>query len=339
MLSSGLALAMQPAVPSGSATPFELRWDAPVECPGEADVRAAIERHLAATLESPRGDGMRVDAVARTAGDGKWRVELVVQRDEGRSERVIDGAKDCADAVETASLVVAIAIDPDVALRDPNAVVPVPAAEPGPPTTTTTTPTATATPTLTSTSTLTLTPSRESPRRLPLRGAVGLRGDVGFGAMPTVGFGGTLFLDLLIGNRGRVGVGGSISGAPVLQIDPEGSARFLRWTVEARGCPVFGVRRWLEVLPCFGVQAGQTRVDVRGLAKATDPRHTWVAPLAQVAVVFVPHPNVGVWVGAYALVPITRHEYQVATGDTVQTLHTTSPVAGGALVGIEARFP
>jgi hypothetical protein len=332
-----LGLAMQPAGPPDAAVPkdaFALRWDAPPECPREADVRAAIERHLAATLESPRGDGLRVDAVARVREDGRWRVELVVEGGEGRSERVIGGTRDCAEAVETAALVVAIAIDPDVALRDPNAVVPAPTTTT---TTTTTTPTTTTTtattPTPTSTSTSTKRP------RLRLRGAVGVRGEVGGGTMPSVSGGGTLFVDLLIGARGRVGVGASITGAPTLQLDGDASARFLRWTVEVRGCPVFGVRRWLEIVPCVGVQVGQTRVDVRGLVNESDPRHVWAAPFAQVATVFVPHRNVGVWVGAYLLVPGTRHGYEVANGDETELVHQTAPVAGGALVGIEARFP
>ena len=59
----------------------------------------------------------------------------------------------------------------------------------------------------------------------------------------------------------------------------------------------------------------------------------------QVATVFVPHRNVGVWVGAYVLVPGTRHEYGVENGDETDFVHQTAPVAGGALVGIEARFP
>ncbi len=325
-LSFGLGLAMQPA-PAPPAEPFALHWDAPSQCPGEDEVRAAIERHLAATLEPPRGDGLRVDAVAQAGPEG-WSVALVVESGEGRSERTIGGGRDCAEAVETAALVVAIAIDPDVALRDPG-VVP-------PPTTTTTTTTPTTTPTTTTTTTTTPTTARA---RLALRGAFGVRGEVGFGAMPTVGFGGTLFADLLIGTRGRVGVGGSISGAPLLQLEGDASARFLRWTVEVRGCPVFPVRVWVEIVPCVGVQAGQTRVDVRGLANEDDKRDAWAAPFAQVAAVFVPIRFVGVWVGAYALVPATRHEYAVRVGDGTDTVHTTAPVAGGALVGIEARFP
>jgi hypothetical protein len=334
-----LGLAMQPAGPSDAAVPqdaFALRWDAPPECPREADVRAAIERHLAATLESPRGDGLRVDAVARVRDDGRWRVELVVEGGEGRSERVIGGTRDCAEAVETAALVVAIAIDPDVALRDPNAVVPAPTTTTTTPTTTTTT---TTTPTPTTTTTTTPTSTSTKRPRLQLRGAVGVRGEVGGGTMPSVAGGGTLFVDLLIGARGRVGVGASITGAPTLQLDGDASARFLRWTVEVRGCPVFAVRRWLEVVPCVGVQAGETRVDVRGLANERDPRHPWAAPLAQVAVVFVPIRAVGVWVGAYGLVPVTRQGYEVVNGDETDVVHETAPVAGGALVGIEARFP
>jgi hypothetical protein len=319
-----LAPGPEPTPASAPADPFALHWDAPAQCPDEAAVRAAIERHLGGPLASPRGDGLRVDALARERDDERWDVELVVETAEGRSERTIRDAPDCATATETSALVIAIAIDPDVALRDP-ATVPTPA-EPETPTVATPTPVVTREP-----------PPSPPPGPPPLRwrAAVGARADVTVGAHPRVGFGGTVFVDVLAGTRARFGLGASISGGPTLAVD-DASVRMLRWTIEARGCPVFGVRRWLEIVPCVGIQAGQTRVDTRGLVDERDPRDPWLAPTLQVATVFVPLPALGIWVGAHGLVPVFRRAYEVVGRGVV---HRTAPVAGGALVGIEARFP
>ncbi|HET6585825.1 MAG TPA: hypothetical protein VFG69_20355 [Nannocystaceae bacterium] len=331
MLGLSFALAVQAMAEPPAERPFELRWQAPPECPTAAEVRAAIERHLAAPLESPRGDGLRVDASARVEGDGRWGVALVVDSGEGRSEREIGDADDCAAATETAALVVAIAIDPDVALREPPATVPAPVeptpVEPTP-----------VEPTPTKPTTVTPPPKPAPPKpapRLGLRAAIGGRFDVMAGAHPVVGLGGSVFADLILGGRGRIGIGASLSGAPP-QRQSGATIEMLRWTIEVRGCPVFGVRRWLEIVPCAGVQAGQTRVAVTGLADATSPRHPWLAPTALVAAVFVPRPRIGIWLGVHGVVPIYRHDYVIAGGGRV---HRTAPVAGGALIGIEARLP
>lgn len=341
MIGFSLALAMQTvAEPSlgPSATPFELHWSAPAECPSAGDVRAAIERHLAAPLVSPRGDGLRVDGSARSSTDGRWEVTLVVESAEGRSERKIGDATDCAAATETAALVIAIAIDPDVALRDTPATIPTPV-EPTPVEPTPVEPTPVA-PTTGTTPPPTVARPTPAPR-LKLRAAIGGRFDVTGGAHPIVGLGGSVFVDLLIGARGRIGLGASVSGAPPAR-KSGATIEMLRWTIEVRGCPVFGVLRWLEIVPCAGVQAGQTRVDVTGLADAKSPRHPWVAPTALLAAVFVPRPRIGIWAGLHGLVPLYRHDYVIEDGGRVHRVHRvhrTFPVAGGALVGIEARLP
>ena len=338
MIAVALALALQPVaepvVAGTSAAPFELRWDAPAQCPAAADVRAAIEGHLAGRLASPLGDGLRVEAIARER-EGTWQVDLVMQSGDGRSERRIGAARDCAAASETAALVIAIAIDPNVALRGPDTVLPepTPATEPAPPARVESAPITPAP--VAATAAPVPTPTPVPPVPLRLRAAFGVRADATFGALPRVGFGGTAFVDLLIGTRGRVGVGASISGAPPLSVR-DASVRMLRWTVEVRGCPVFGVRPWLELVPCVGVQAGQTRVDPRGLANERNERHPWLAPTAQFATVFVPRPALGIWLGVHGLVPAFRHAYEIGGAGVV---HTTAPFAGGVIVGIEARLP
>jgi hypothetical protein len=332
-----LVLAMQPVAeaPNVGSAAFELRWDAPVACPGDADMRAAIERHLAAGLVSPLGDGLRVEGVAREKG-GAWEVDLVMESGDGRSERTIGAAPDCAAASETAALVVAIAIDPNVALRGSDAVVPMPTAPtPAEPTPVEPTPVAPLEGTGPTPAATTNTTAPPPTNPLRLRAAFGARADATFGTMPRVGFGGTAFVDLLVGARGRVGVGGSIAGAPPLAVG-DASVRMLLWTVELRGCPVFAVRRWLEIVPCVGVQAGESRADPQGLVDGRTQRYPWLAPMAQLATVIVPTPRIGIWLGVHGLVPVFRRAYEVR-GEGV--VHTMAPFAGGVLVGIEARLP
>jgi hypothetical protein len=106
----------------------QVAWAAPAECPGEAQVKARIDRILAEG-GSGRREPVRLRLVVERVAEG-FRLTAELEADDAPSgKRVVDGAS-CEDLAEAAVLIAAIAIDPDLVPPTPEQPEPL---EPAPP--------------------------------------------------------------------------------------------------------------------------------------------------------------------------------------------------------------
>ncbi len=110
ILAAGLAV--EPPAKSN----VEFRWDAPAECPSEAEVIGQLERLLGGPV-SEQGE-RRLTAIARVRqeSDGRWDLRLWTVAEEETSQRSMSG-EDCVVLAEAAALLAAMAIDPSVLAR------------------------------------------------------------------------------------------------------------------------------------------------------------------------------------------------------------------------------
>jgi hypothetical protein len=99
--------ATKPAAPL-----LQLRWQAPAECPSEAQVIARVEELVGPRRASQRGLVAR-GVVTRTGE--RYRLELSLRAVE--TARVLSG-DDCARLADAAALVMALDIDPDASTRE-----------------------------------------------------------------------------------------------------------------------------------------------------------------------------------------------------------------------------
>jgi hypothetical protein len=331
-----------PAAEPPSAPPFELRWDAPRECPDATAVRGAVERRLGRAITGELGAGLVIDVRATKQDDGRWHVALGMHGEAGEAQRELADASDCTAAVEAAALVIAIAIDPELAGG-----VPEPETKPGEEVAATGDERdATQSDASTSTSTpIAGTPivSDDTPRpttrpRAWTRGAIGATAAVSIGDLPRVGGHGRAFAALLR-PRFRVEIGGSYGGSPTRTVATQATMTLTRWTVDARGCAVIAPRPWVELLPCLGVEAGQTRATTTRLTQR-QRKDAWGAMLVAPTVAFVPLRWLAIRLAVELRVPFQRREYTIANAsDEPQRVFLGAPVAGALVAGIEVRFP
>jgi hypothetical protein len=320
------------------AAPFELTWDAPAGCPTEVDLRARIEELLG---DSQRGAELRAVMRAHADERGIWTVDLRFETEGGVAERTLGDASSCRAAAEAAAVVVAIAIDPELALgvpeapptavEEPSAVDPV--SEP-----TTQREVATAAHDRPPPTPARVDPPSTEPRttspRARARGAIAIGPAVGFGTLPgAAGFG--RVTGAVLWRRVRAGVGVAFAGGtPIASGDTRVS--LWRWTVDAHACPVFAVGRRIEIVPCIGVEAGQTMATSRNLVAAENPRDPWIAAFVQPAVAVLATARFAVLAGGQLVVPFRPRRYLI---DGLGEVFTTTPVGGGAFFALELRIP
>jgi hypothetical protein len=339
----GLGLFGPPEIGAAAGAPFELRWDAPATCPDATAVRAAVERRLGRAIAGELGADLVIDVHASTQEGGRWRVELGMHGPDGDARRELSDASDCAAAVEAAALVIAIAIDPELAGVVPDAPPPTEEAtgevgseQGGTPTTTSERDAATEDDRATTTS-----PSRAGDRtspsatRRPTRAAIGATAAASIGELPVVGGHGRLFAAVLR-PRVRIELGGSFGGAPPMHPVIGTTVGMWRWTIDARACAVIAPRRWLEILPCAGIEGGQTIVRSQGLTKngTNDP---WLALFAAPTIAFVPVRWLAIRVGPELRVPLLPREYTIQQPVRDKRVYQTRPVAGALVAGVEFR--
>ncbi len=105
LASTASAAAQQPA-PRPS-----LSWTAPSECPGHAQLVAAVEGLLGAPLNEARAQALSV-SVAVVGGIGGFSAKVRFEGQSGVTERYLEHP-DCQKLMEAAALMTALAIDPD----------------------------------------------------------------------------------------------------------------------------------------------------------------------------------------------------------------------------------
>ncbi|WP_437680213.1 hypothetical protein [Sorangium sp. So ce131] len=105
---------LAPSAARADDRPFTLRWTAPADCPAGAAVEAEIARLLGD--QSPASSGPLRAAGAITPADRGFVLHIELSRDGWKSARTVRGAT-CRALADAGALIVAMAIDPDVAMR------------------------------------------------------------------------------------------------------------------------------------------------------------------------------------------------------------------------------
>ena len=327
----GLALVLGPPLPSEPS----VSWEAPASCPDAAAVRARIEDLLRRPLVA---DEVRVEAVVRADDDG-FVLDLRVRAGDVVDERELRAAR-CEALLDTAALVAAVMVDPDVADAvlvpepepepelppEPEPELP-PELPPEPEPLPELAPLPDGAP-----------PEPTSPARLPAGPSLWLRARAGgeFGAVPG-GTGGFALALALGGPRVRAELAGQYwvgRDARVLGA----VARIHLGHVTARVCGLLPARPLAAAL-CSGLELGAMRGDATVPAPLTRSR-IWLAAQAEVALRWKPRPRVALWIGAQPFVPLVFPRFELrdpASPATPVAIHQPTPVGIRGLVGIELR--
>ncbi|MEM6992865.1 MAG: hypothetical protein AAF721_20285, partial [Myxococcota bacterium] len=178
-----------------------------------------------------------------------------------------------------------------------------------------------------------------TPKPTPTRQlALQAQGGISLGDLP--GFGGTVGgAGALLLPRGR-GELGARYGPPrprrVARTDV--GADFSLWAIQARACVVPRAGP-VEFPLCLGTEAGQLRARPVGLEAQNPGRTPWVATTAAPSIAWAPIRNLAVVLGAAAVVPFIRRQFDVLDATGPRALHRPRPVGLRVNLGLEARFP
>jgi hypothetical protein len=278
---------------------------------------------------------VHAEAVVRARPEGGYQVALTTRTRTGERTRTLS-ATDCEVLADTVALVIAIAIDPAVAVAS---VEPPPArAEPAEPTADAFPPEAPAPPAEATRTPHPETPERPRPRgavRPQPRGAVRVAGAGALGVLPGFAPGVDGAAALLLG-RLRLELGFVWWFERVVDlVGADGRAGLRAWSLDVRGCFVPSVPG-VEFPLCGGVEAGL----MRGRGFDIDEPNRVSLPFVAIdlgpSIVWVPRRPVGLWMGVDLVVPVTRPAFSV---DGQPPTHKPGSVAGTALLGVEGRFP
>jgi hypothetical protein len=283
---------------------FAFAWSVPDVCPRREDVIADI-----AAMADPDANmaGVAVDATI-TGSQGDFHLDLHVQTMSGELHREL-GARTCDTLARATALHVALAAATRPERVTPPAPRPVEPAKPTP------------------------APARVRPQ---LRGAVGVAGAVGYGALRAA----TAELSLsasLLHPRFRIDLLVAHALPRKLRFTDERSVAAMVQTTYggARACPRFGPAK-LDVLPCAGVEAGAMHVMGHGVVGTYPVRAPWLAIPVGLALAYVPHPSVAIVGRAELVVPVLRPAFAVEGLDMMMRV---GPAHGRFGVGVELRFP
>lgn len=339
---AGLVLARATAEPAVPPPPiperWELEWVAPSGCPDEA----AIHAQIAALVPAPGlGEGVLHVAATVVPRDEAFVLALRTEFAGRRDEREVR-AQRCGELAEAVALVVAISLDPSLAISHASALSPRPA-EPEPPEAEPREAEPRASrvapqsePGASSEATRPAAredaPSRGSrPSTAPTAWILRLAPKLEVGTLPA--FGGGLELAAgLLWRRWRLELHGAHSW-PRRALGPVPSGgRFQLGAVGVRGCgrPRAGP---VELPMCLGLDGGALRADSEGLRPAVTVHGPWLASSLGVGLA-VGAPRVAFWTlveGSATLV-----WSRILVGET--TLFRPFPVSARGLVGLEIRF-
>lgn len=344
-----------PELVSPAAEAVALTWEAPQECPDVAVVRRALAGYLG---EAPSVEaGAAVTAVGRvTRSGGVYRLELHTRTASGETVRETT-ADECGVLVEATAVIVAIAVDPSTMLArgdmaptpvEPKPAEPEPAPlepEPAPPEPTPPEPAPTEP---------VVEPRPDEPAPVEpeprLRFGVRASGGVDLGVLPGLA-GGLRLAGAIFGGRPAVArawraeLRGDFWFPRTATVADGIGGRVSLWSVGARGCWVPGVERvGLQFPLCAGLESGAMRGQPVGdrIASPTPSSRFWLAADGSAGLAWAPRRFIALVLQAELVVPIVRAGFRVGrTGDELEDLevHRAGPVAGRALLGLEARFP
>jgi hypothetical protein len=314
-VTAGIALAREP---------IGLEWAAPEICPTREEVLARANALLGQTESS---HGVVARGRIRATEDG-FELELETEgADETRGVRRLRAAQ-CRDLAQPAALLLALAVDPNVAAGEPATPEPSPepvvepptpiSAEPEPPT-------ASPRP----------LPPVEAPERSPaiaLRLLVGIVGDLGTLPSAAPGLSGGIGAAL-----GRITV--DARGTFLFEQRAEiGGGRGGDFTLVTGGVVVcYGLNAEAVVIaPCVGAEAGLLSGTGFGVRDPGSGSALWLAAILGLRGSLSLTEQLGAWVSAELVVPMGRPDFVL---ENVGPVHQPAPVAGRAALGLELRFP
>ncbi|MGH1345850.1 MAG: hypothetical protein ACRBN8_30075 [Nannocystales bacterium] len=286
------------AMVSVLADPVDFHWNAPDQCPSEPNVRARVQRYLG-DADPPQSVRAQADVTARPGGG--WQLVLTTIDTHGDSQTREFEDADCEGLAETAAVLTALAVDPDVETEAPEVEAeaepaPAPAPEVEPPVDAADEPEPE--PVAVPRSEPLETPPDFVVRSGPtasLRYGLRLSGGVGIGWLPV---GGDLGIAATIGRRWWAAELEGLVGLPRsarLDRSPSSGADLLGWSVAGRACGVLPLTSWLALPLCAGLEGGQVRAASVGLDDGSDAALPWIAVLVSPSLRAAVHPRVSVW--------------------------------------------
>lgn len=355
VLLAALAFGAAPVRPAPRDA-IEVRWRAPPECPDEARVRAAIERHVGRRLTEIHDRSLSIVATTHRA-ISHWSLTIFTVTPEGTQERSLRYSHGCSPLADAAAVLIAMTIDPEVIRRldpaalelltidkDPSSPEPAPTPGPEPPPVAPAPAPAVALPpqvaappspppaAIRAPSLVSVTPRR----RVDPRGAARIVGGLDYGDLPGVGGGLHAALALRLGHFQAEIIGGGWLPRSLHLTPGNASARFDLWTLGLRGGYVARSGRRLEIPLLVGLEAGQIHVRGVQLAIANDNRSLWFAITLSPGIAFVPRRFLAIVLGVDILIPATRTRFVVAGAVEI---FRPQPAGVRAVLGLEFRFP
>ena len=267
---------------------------------------------------------LRVDGVI--THDTVYTLVLRLDAGSGASERRFD-APSCAELLEPAAVVVAVAVDP---LVEPPPRVPELPEDPQP---RAAPPHEEAAPRAVDLPREIPVPQRPRRSRWPLRSALGIFGGVDGGNLPAAG-------GLLAGSLGLL-VGRARAELVVLHVfartiddDERGAGSFRITAARGQGCFEPRARR-LSFPLCAGLELGAIRGIGVDVPKTDRVRRLWLALVGSAGLAWAPIPRLALVVRGELVVGPRRHAFTLGG----RALVTTGAVGARGLAGLELRLP
>lgn len=320
---------------------IELVYEAPEACPAQADVLRATHALLGGDREA--GSPLHAKAKVVSGTDGRFHLDLELERDGSTSRRTLD-SQSCQTLADTTALLIALSYDPEAVERSQASAPPAPSPPVEPPAPPDPFPAPKPPPVVASEATPALAPFvLAPPPSKPERRATiwGFRARLGpsFGVAdmpdPHPGVTGAVALRIdayAVEAAFELGIGST----GTLDQRPDAGADFTLMTGILRGCRVLAPfwprypRRpgAPELEGCAGIELGSLAGEGFGVQDPQRGEALWVAPRidARLGIGVVGPLSFGLEVGA--AFPVDRRRFVITGGDATLVVHEPGPVAG-----------
>jgi hypothetical protein len=303
---------------------WQLSWHAHASCPDAAWAEQRIRDHLGRRAPGDTSEALHAK-VELTRRRGRFALELHTSRSTTHGTRSLSGTS-CAELAEAAVLIIVLAIDQaeDVAKEpsEPN---------PSPPT-----PSSPASDTEKPPG---LRPSAVARAKSPLpdRAYARLSGLADVGSLPRASWGGALAGGIVLGGF-RLELSAAWWQAQSSRARP--GVRVGRLSGLARACHDSLSRTRVSLGPCLGLSLAVDTAE--GLGQPETRRTRNLVPAAEISPRLRVRMTGRLWLtlSPELHIPLKRYRFVTLDTSTGQTtsLHTPSPVSGGANLGVEVRF-
>lgn len=302
---------------------LEIAWSAPPACPDGPWALARVAAHLGRAIGASATATLstRVEIAELDAG---FRMRVITARNGAEGERILENAK-CEELAEAATLMIALAVDPNAVLgaeptlpASPTAVRPAtdsekpPILQPKP----------------------RVDPKRNAWPDRGLRARAGVLGDAGF--LPALGFAPELRLSVH-----RRAIGAELGGFwfPARESKGAQSVTVGLWAVVLRACPhLVRERFWLG--GCAGVDLGRTSAKGHGLTQNLRKRALFLGVAASLQLRLRMVGPLWLLVEPGLSIPLLRQRFVTldTTDMTTNVLHTPRSVSARGNLGLEVSF-